>query len=296
MAELHVPVMVAEVLAHLVHREDGTYGDLTVGTGGHSEAILERMGSRGRLICLDQDPFALEIARGRLGVRGERVRFLRGSFARLDELCTEAAHGEFDGLLADLGLNSFTLARPEAGMSYLQDVALDMAVDPDLDGNAADYLRIVDEDELTQVFQDFGDLRRARLYARRIVQARRQSPVRTTGDLVRTVRERDRNVDAAELSRIFQAIRVVVLAEMERLDALLASAADWLRPGGRLVVLSYAGHEERRLKAWMKEATSPDGPFRALIRRPVGPSEEEVRRNRRARSARLRAVEKRGEA
>ena len=287
--------MVEEVLEHLVHRADGIYVDATTGTGGHSEAILSRLGPNGRLICVDQDPVALEIARGRLGDRGERVRFHRGSFSRLDEVLAQGGLDGFDGILADLGLNSFTLARPEAGMSYQQDVPLDMAVDPDLSRNAADYLQRADEVELAEVFQEFGDLRRARLYARRIVERRRTEPIRTTGDLVRTVRERDRGVDAGELSRIFQAIRVVVLEEMPRLDALLAHVAGWLRSEGRIVILSYAGHEERRLKKWMKEAASGEGPFEALTRRPLGPGREEVRLNRRARSARLRALRKRGE-
>jgi 16S rRNA (cytosine1402-N4)-methyltransferase len=127
------------------------------------------------------------------------------------------------------------------------------------------------------------------------VERRRTEPIRTTGDLVRTVKGRDRSVDAGELSRIFQAIRVVILEEMPRLDALLEHAAEWLRPEGRIVILSYAGHEERRLKRWMKEVASHEGPFEALTRRPLGPEKEEVRLNRRARSARLRALRKKGE-
>lgn len=287
--------MVDEVLEHLVHHVDGTYVDATTGTGGHSEAILSRLGPNGRLICLDQDPCVLEIARGRLGDRGDQVRFHRGSFSRLFEVLEREGLEGFDGILADLGLNSFTLARPDARMSYQQDAPLDMAVDPDLAMDAADYLRTVDEDELVDVFQEFGDLRRARLYARRIMERRDTEPIRTTGDLVLTVRGRDRSVDAGELSRIFQAIRVVVLEEMPRLDALLDHAASWLRPGGRFVILSYAGHEERRLKKWMKAVASSEGPFEALTRRSVGPGKEEIRLNRRARSARLRALRKRGE-
>ncbi|MEZ4651471.1 MAG: 16S rRNA (cytosine(1402)-N(4))-methyltransferase RsmH [Candidatus Eisenbacteria bacterium] len=295
MADLHVPVMVDEVLEHLVDREDGVYADVTTGTGGHAQAILERIGPNGRLICLDQDPVALEIARGRLGNEDARVRFQRGNYAKLDEVLAREGLSGFDGVLADIGLNSYTLARPEAGMSYQQDVPLDMAVDPDIPLDAAEYLQSVDEAALAQVFQEFGDLRRARLYARRIVERRRAEPIRTTGDLVRTVRDRDRQVDAGELSRIFQAIRVVVLDEMPRLEGLLDGIGDWLQPAGRFVIISYAGHEEKRLKRWMKSVTSPEGPFEALTRRPIGPTREEVGKNRRARSARLRAVRKRGE-
>lgn len=293
MVDLHDPVMRDEVVDCLVHRADGIYADLTTGTGGHAEAILAKLAPTGRLICLDQDPVVLEIARGRLGDRGGQVRFHRQSFSRLDAVLAAERVPGFDGILADLGLNSATLSRPTAGMSYQIDVALDMAVDPDVPVNAREFLARAREDELVQVFTEFGDLRRARLYARRIVERQRSRPIETTGDLVRAVRANDRHVDAAELSRIFQAIRVVVLEEMPRLEVLLANVGGWLRPHGRFVVLSYAGHEEIRLKRWMKAAV--EGPFVALTRRPLSPSPEEVRRNRRARSARLRALEKRGE-
>lgn len=300
LADLHVPVMVGEVLEFLLHDSAGVYCDATTGTGGHSKEILERLASPGRLICLDQDPVALDVARERLENTGDQVRFHRGSFSRLDLVLRSEGLDGFDGILADLGLNSYTLDRPDAGMSYQQDVPLDMAVDPDVPRNAAELVQSASQSELAELLREFGDLRRAELYARRIVDARRGG-LETTGDLVRALRrvdERriDRNVDAGELSRIFQALRVVVLEEMPRLDALLAHAHEWLRPGGRLVVLSYAGHEDRKLKVWSKENTGSEGDFIALQKKPLAPGREEVGRNRRARSAKLRAFEKKGES
>ena len=284
--------MVEAVLEHLLQPLAGLYCDGTTGTAGHSLALLERLDPKGRLVCIDQDPVALDVARERLGDQGGRVRFHRGSFSELDAvLAAESADG-FDGILLDLGLNSYTIERPEAGLTYMQDVPLHMAVDPDVPVNAAEYLRTVTEADLAQDFRDFGDLRRAALYARRIVEVREQEPLLTTRDLVRTVSGRGRGtLGASEMSRIFQAVRVVVLEEMPRLERFLERAVDWVRPGGRVVFLTYASHEDRRVKHSLGRK---DGPFVPLQKKPMAPSRAEIAKNRRARSAKLRAYERKG--
>jgi 16S rRNA (cytosine1402-N4)-methyltransferase len=283
----HVPVLVKEVVSTLLHRLDGVYCDATAGTGGHTLALLEALGPQGRVISLDQDPVTLEVARERLGDQGERVRFHRGSFSNLGDVLRAES-------LDDLGLNTYTLSRPEAGQSYLFDAPLDMAVDPDVPFNAADYLARASESELADVFHRFGDLRRSRVYAERIVHARRRSPIRTTFDLVRAVKG-DLPLPPAELSRIYQAIRVVVLQELERLEQFLDGLPEWIAPGGRVAIISYASHEDRLVKTRLHRQKGPTAAFSSLTKKPIVPGSEEIANNRRARSAKLRVFERKGE-
>jgi 16S rRNA (cytosine1402-N4)-methyltransferase len=251
--------------------------------------LLDRLDASARLIGVDQDPVVLEVARVRLEAHDARVRLYHGNFAELDRVLAAEGVSAVDGILLDLGLNSFTLARPEAGQSYLVDVPLDMAIDPGVRENAARLLARLPERELADALFELGGLRRARLYARRIVDARRRSPIVTTGGLVRAVMPQGRP-HPAELSRIFQAIRVLVLEEVPRLERFLAHVADWVVPGGRVVIIDYASHEDRRVKAALHR--HPE--FRPLYKKPVVPSRTEVAANRRARSAKLRAYERRG--
>ena len=290
----HVPVLVQEVIAWLLHRPDGVYCDATAGTGGHTLALLEALGPKGRVVSLDQDPVTLEVARERLGDQGGRVRFHRASFSHLDDVRRAEGLAAFDGVLVDLGLNTYTLSRPEAGQSYLFDAPLDMAVDPDVPCNAAEYLARVGEAELADVFYRFGDLRKARLYARRIASARQRQPIHTTFDLVRAVTGDRGPLAPAELSRIFQAIRVVVLQEQERLEQLLDGLPDWVAPGGRVAIISYASHEDRLVKRKLHSTKGPSAAFLPLSKRPIVPGPEEIASNRRARSAKLRVFERTG--
>lgn len=294
MAGWHEPVLVREVVEALVHRPDGVYLDGTVGTGGHAEAILGALGPSGRLVCLDQDPDPLAVARERLGDQGGRVRWRRGSFAELDGVLAEEGLVGFDGILLDLGLNSWSLAQPAKGLSYQLDGPLSMRLDPDLGRDAARLLAEAGEEELVRLFAEYGEVRRPRLYAHRLLQARRRHPLRTTGDLVRALLARPGDPGPAEMSRLFQAIRVEVNQEMARLDRFLAGAAGWIAPGGRLVIISYASHEERRVKGLTRRGEGAPGAFLPLLRSPLRPGGDEVTRNRRARSGRLRSFERRG--
>lgn len=293
MHELHEPVLVREVVEHLIWRHDGAYLDGTVGTGGHSEAILGAISQAGRLICVDQDPAALEAAARRLGGQSGRVHYHRGSFSELDSVLEAQELDSVDGILLDLGLNSWSLSRRETGLSYQIDAPLRMDLDPDLAATAADLLARTSERELADIFFEFGGTRRARLYARRVIDARRRSPLRTTGDLVSALSGGEL-LSPGELSRLFQAVRVAVCREMERLERFLERAGDWIRPCGRLVIISYASHEDRRVKGLTRRGEGTPGAFRPLLRSPVRPGGDEVARNRRARSAVLRCFERRG--
>jgi len=287
--------MVREAVEHLVVDPDGSYVDGTGGTGGHSAAILRALSAVGRLVVVDQDPDALAVARARLGGESERVRFHRGSFHRLDEALSAAGLEAVDGILLDLGLNSWTLARPEKGLSYTVDVPLGMALDPDLRRTAADLLANVTENQLARLLAEYGGVRRARLFARRIVEARRRAGLRTTGDLVRAVQGGvPGSVREDELSQIFQAVRVEVGEEMARLEEFLARVGEWVKPRGRLVIISYGSHEDSRAKDFARSGEGSPGGFGPLLRKTLRPGEEEIRRNRRARSARMRVFVKGG--
>jgi 16S rRNA (cytosine1402-N4)-methyltransferase len=294
-ADLHEPVLASEVVERLLSRPDGVLLDGTTGTGGHAEAILQKLSSSGRLICLDQDPDALRVATARLGGQGERVHFHRGSFSALDSILEAEGIDGFDGILLDLGLNSWSLARPEKGLSYQLDGPLRMDLDPDCGFTAADLLARAGEDELLYVFREFGGVRQPRLFVRRILEARSRRTLGTTFDLVRALAgPRPGGISPGELSRIFQALRVATCREMERLETFLQRAGDWVRPGGRLLILTYASHEDRRVKEWARRGAREERLFRPLSGKAVKPGREEVLRNRRARSAKLYSFERGG--
>ncbi|MFN8548432.1 MAG: 16S rRNA (cytosine(1402)-N(4))-methyltransferase RsmH [Candidatus Eisenbacteria bacterium] len=289
MAEWHEPVMVEEVLEYLPHQPDGVYVDGTTGTGGHASRILARLGAGGRLLCADQSEDALDAARSRLSEWGSRVVYFRGSFSNLDRALSELAIERVDGILLDLGLNSWLLARGDCGLSYQIDVPLTMRLDPDLIETAESFLAHATHEELTSVLRDFGDLPRAPLFARRIVEARQRARISTTGALVRALAgERGPALTPNELSRIFGALRTRVNREMERLEEFLDRCPEWLAPGGRLVVISYASHEDRRVKR-AYGAKGRDARLEPLLKSPRVPAVDEVRRNPRSRSAKLRA-------
>ncbi len=294
MTEWHEPVMVDEVLESLLHRRDGEYVDGTVGTGGHSLAILEALAPEGRVLCVDQSDEALAAARERLHDWGERARFFRGSFSDLGTALTTFSIEHVDGILLDLGLNSWLLARGSSGLSYQIEAPLSMRLDRDLPETAESFLARASADEIVRVLREYGDVNRAPLFARRILEARSRSRIDTTGKLVSALRGGSNDLlSPGDLSRLFQALRVQVNREMERLEEFLEACPEWLRPGGRLVIISYASHEDRRVK----RAFGPKGQDARLVpllKHPRVASPEEVRRNVRARSAKLRVFEKGG--
>jgi len=304
----HVPVMLDRVLAHL-HPRPGpgsnggsrVYVDATIGPGGHAEAILVQSGPDGRLIGIDRDPAALEVARVRLAKFGERCRLVHGDFADLPAILEREGVAGIDGLLADLGLSSNQLADADRGFALQLNGPLDMRMDPTRPGTAADLLDTLGEERLAEAFGRLGGERYGLRVARVLLRRRREGRLRTTLDLREAVhaalgRGRAGRVDAA--TRTFLALRMLVNREEEALRALLAAFPRLLRPGGRAVVLSFHSGEDRLVKQAFRELardTSPV-PVRLLTRRPERPGREEVRANPRARSARLRAVERVGEA
>ena len=291
---MHEPVMVAEVLEHLAPARGGVFVDCTVGYGGHTRAMLHAGASR--VIGLDRDPDALGHAGAALASEASRVELVHSDYRRLDEILDARGITGVDGILADLGVSSMQLDEAGRGFSFRRDEPLDMRMDRTSGLTASEMIRDADERTLADVIYEFGEDRHARRIARAIVEARDRSAVDSTGRLAEVVR---RAVPRKGYSRIdpatrtFQAIRIWVNRELEGLDVFLTQAARRLRPDGRMAVIAFHSLEDRIVKHTLRslQATGDIG-LTIRTKRPVVPSEAEVERNPRARSAKLRVAER----
>ena len=270
----------------------GTYIDATVGLGGHSYEIAKRLGAPGHLIGLDKDPAALDIAQAKLtGEEFPKVTLLQCSFAEVGE---RFGKNFADGLLADIGVSSLQLDNAARGFSFQADGPLDMRMDPRSERTAEQVVNHLDERELADVIYEFGEERRSRRIARAIVRSR---PIRSTAHLADVISAAARPMNSEQrrihpATRTFQALRIFVNRELDDLRALLEAAPRVLKPGGRVVVISFHSLEDRIVKDAFREAQIKYEYFRVLTKKPVTASEEEHDRNPRARSAKLRAAEK----
>jgi 16S rRNA (cytosine1402-N4)-methyltransferase len=303
----HEPVLVAEVLAGLALTEDGWYVDATYGRGGHSTEILARLGDQGRVLALDKDPEAVADGRQRLGADA-RFQIAHSSFEDLAAVAGAWLGGRrAQGVLLDLGVSSPQLDTPERGFSFMRQGPLDMRMDPTRGVTAAAWLARATEAELARVLRDCGEEPRARKIAAALVAARQQQPIETTFDLARLVAEVAPAGKARihPATRVFQALRIAVNRELDALEQALHASLDILASGGRLVVISFHSLEDRIVKRFIareargdeRYAGLPDVPAHAAPRlRPIGrlarPSADEIARNARARSARLRVAER----
>jgi 16S rRNA (cytosine1402-N4)-methyltransferase len=281
----------AETMELLAVRPGGLYVDGTVGLGGHAQAILERSAPDGRLVALDRDAETLAEAQARLAEAGDRARFVHADYREIPGLLGEELA---DGILLDLGISSAQLDDPDRGFSFQADGPLDMRMDRSRGSTAAEAVNRLDEEDLANVIYRFGEERRSRRIARAIVDARRRSPFTTTGDLADLVRRSSRSSGRPGLdpaTRTFQALRIYVNRELEGLGGALDSIAGCLGPGGRFVVIAFHSLEDREVKQAFRSLATEG--FRLLTKKPVRPGEDEVRRNPRSRSARLRAIERR---
>jgi 16S rRNA (cytosine1402-N4)-methyltransferase len=291
---MHEPVMVAEVLEHLAPARGGVFVDCTVGYGGHTRAMLHAGASR--VIGLDRDPDALRQAGAALASEESRLELVHSDYRRLDEILDARGITGVDGILADLGVSSMQLDEAGRGFSFRRDEPLDMRMDRTSGLTASEMIRDADERTLADVIYEFGEERHARRIARAIVEARDRSAVDSTGRLAEVVR---RAVPRKGYSRIdpatrtFQAIRIWVNRELEGLDVFLTQAARRLRPNGRMAVIAFHSLEDRIVKHTLRsmQATGDIG-LTIRTKRPVVPSEAEVERNPRARSAKLRVAER----
>jgi len=293
MAAAHEPVMVAEVLDVLAPSRGGLFIDCTVGLGGHSRALLEA--GADRVLGLDRDPSALAIARQTLSAFGERVELVHADYRELDRVLGERGIDGVSGTLADLGVSSMQLDEEGRGFSFRRDEPLDMRMDRTQGPSAADLLRDVAEGELADVIYQFGEERHSRRVARAIVRARAETPIDTTGRLAAIVRRAVphhgyQRIDPA--TRTFQALRIWVNRELDGLDAFLERAARRLLAGARLAVITFHSLEDRIVKHTFRAIAKADEQLGIVTRRPLSAADPEVERNPRARSAKLRAIER----
>ena len=293
----HVPVLLKEAIDFLAVRRGATIIDATVGLGGHSCEIARRLGAPGHLIGLDKDPAALEVARSKLVVGrssvGEpdwpQVTLIHRSFA---DLANDERRPACDGILADLGVSSLQFDSPARGFSFQAEGPLDMRMDPHSEPTAEQVVNRFDERELADVIYEFGEERRSRRIARAIVRSR---PIRSTTQLAQIISAAARPMNRERThpaTRTFQALRIFVNHELDDLRALMGAAPQLLRPGGRLVIISFHSLEDRIVKDALRAGSIKDKYFRILTKKPVRASEAEVQRNPRARSAKLRAAER----
>jgi 16S rRNA (cytosine1402-N4)-methyltransferase len=284
--------MVAEVVEHLEPGRGGVFVDCTVGLGGHARALLEAGASR--LIGLDRDPAAVAAARDALSGFGDRVDVVHADYRRIAAVLDERGVAKVDGVLADLGVSSMQLDAPGRGFSFRQDDPLDMRMDTTVGPTAAEALRDVDERTLADVIYEFGEERHSRRVARLIVAARERGPIETTGQLAEIVRRaipRKGYTRIDPATRTFQAIRIWLNRELEGLDSFLGVAVRRLADGGRMAVITFHSLEDRIVKHTLRALAAEHGGLRIRTKRPLVPSEAEIGRNPRARSAKLRAVE-----
>jgi 16S rRNA (cytosine1402-N4)-methyltransferase len=306
--DYHEPVLVREVIEYLLTVRDGVYVDATTGGGGHTAAILENISHEGHLVCLDRDADAIEAAGQRLQSWKAHTSFVQDVFSNVADRLAELSIGKINGILFDLGVSSFQINNTNRGFTYQHDAPLDMRMDRRSPLTGAAVLQTYRESELADIFYYYGEERRARHIARKIVEEREKCPIETSGELAEIIRSAvgERYI-VKSLARIFQALRIEINAELDHLSKALSQTTDILHPGGRLVVISYHSLEDRIVKNFLKERSAirrqTDDPlarhdmvvepdFRVLTKKPVQPAFEEQRRNPRSRSAKLRAAER----
>jgi 16S rRNA (cytosine1402-N4)-methyltransferase len=289
----HEPVLVREVVGLLQPRPDGTYVDCTVGLGGHTAALLAA--GAGRVIGLDRDPGALSRTAARLASTGSRLDLVHADYRELPRVLADRGLTRVDGVLADLGVSSMQLDDPARGFSFRMNGPLDMRMDPTRGQTAAEMIAEADESTLADIIYQYGEERHSRRVARAIVRARERGPLVETSALASVVRSAAggrgwQRIDPA--TRTFQALRIWVNRELEGLDTFLESAAAALTAGGRLAVIAFHSLEDRIVKHTFRKLAGDEPMFRMVTRKAVQPEEGEVARNPRARSARLRVLEK----
>ncbi|MEZ4920175.1 MAG: 16S rRNA (cytosine(1402)-N(4))-methyltransferase RsmH [Saprospiraceae bacterium] len=301
----HDPVLLNESIAFLQLKPESLVVDVTFGGGGHSAAILKELGDKGRLFAFDQDADARKNAEQAPFQGAENFHFIQSNFRHLKRQLRALGivPGSIDGLLADLGVSSYQFDTPDRGFSYRFDAPLDMRMDAEGEGGADFVLNTYSADSLQNILSIYGEVRNARTLAQAIVKQRDQHPFKTTGDLVAICDTWYMGDRLRYLSQVFQALRMEVNEEVSVLEDLLREAMEVLKPGGRLVVISYHSIEDRLVKNFLKSGNAQGEldkdfygnihrPFKLITKKAVTASEEEIKRNPRARSAKLRTGEK----
>jgi len=301
---MHQPVLYKEIIHALQPKSEGRYLDGTLGAGGHAFGILEHSEPAGQLLGLDVDPEALDIARERLAGFGDRARIVRSSYLKLDEQLAQIGWDAVDGIVLDFGVSSMQLDRPARGFSFRTDAPLDMRFDPGQPTTAADLVNELPENDLADILFRYGEERGSRRIARAIVEAR---PISTTRQLADVITRIAKSGKIHPATKTFQALRIATNRELEAVAAVLPLAVGALKPGGRLAVISFHSLEDRIVKQYFQRESQDcicppeqwtctcghEAVLDKVSKKPVIPQAEEIRQNPRARSARLRIIEKR---
>ncbi|WP_421384459.1 16S rRNA (cytosine(1402)-N(4))-methyltransferase RsmH [Bacillus salacetis] len=306
----HTTVLLKETVDGLDIKEDGIYVDCTLGGAGHSEYLVSQLGKSGKLYCFDQDQTAIDHAKERLAPYLDQVTFIRANFRFIKEELAELGVHQVDGVMFDLGVSSPQLDTPERGFSYHNDAPLDMRMDLEGDLTAHEVVNEWPYEALVRIFFRYGEEKFSKQIARKIEAARDIKPIETTGELVELIKEGipapARRKGGHPAKRVFQAIRIAVNDELDAVEEALEKSIEILKPGGRISVITFHSLEDRICKTIFKEkASGPDLPhglpvipdeykpeLKLVNRKPILPSEEELERNNRARSAKLRVAEK----
>lgn len=296
MKQTHLPVLLKEVLDYLKPKDGGVYVDGNLGLGGHTEAVLKQSSPSGRVIGFEWDEEAINIAKERLAVYGDRVQFVRQNFARMKEALNDLGVSAVDGVLLDLGVSSLQLDKSGRGFSFKGGEPLDMRMDNQGKYTAADMVNTATKEELADIFYHYGEERQARRIADFIVQERKRKPITTTDHLVDVIKKAvpsrfyPKKIHVA--TKVFQALRIAVNHEFENLSDALATAPGLLRENGRLCVISFHSIEDRLVK----QAFQKNSSLQIVTKKPVIAGTEECAENPRARSAKLRVALLRGTA
>ena len=300
----HESVLLREVVDFLRPATGTWFFDATLGGGGHTEALLQ---AGANVVAMDQDPVAIAHATSRLRAHADRFSVLRGNFRHFEEVLGEIGIRQFDGILADIGVSSKQLDDVSKGFSFMHDGPLDLRMNPDGPQTAADLVNTLSEEDLMRIFFDYGEEPKARRIARGIVQARAEKSIRTTLQLAQIVEKASpRSGKRHPATLVFQALRIAVNDELGALQDFLKVAPTWLKPGGKLAIISFHSLEDRIVKRafnhyataeldrpeWPAPRPNPDFCLRLLTRKPVEASPEEQQANPRSRSARLRVAER----
>ncbi|GMB08559.1 16S rRNA (cytosine1402-N4)-methyltransferase [Thermolongibacillus altinsuensis] len=306
----HVTVLLKETVDGLNVKPDGVYVDCTLGGAGHSEYLLSKLSSEGRLFAFDQDEMAIEHAKEKLAQYGDRVTIIKSNFRHLTEKLAEHGVHQVDGILFDLGVSSPQLDTPERGFSYQHDAPLDMRMDREQTLTAFEIVNKWPYEELVKIFFQYGEEKFSKAIARKIESVRKEREIRTTTELADLIKEAipapARRSGGHPAKRVFQAIRIAVNDELKVFEEAIHQAIDLLKPGGRISVITFHSLEDRICKlAFKKASEGPELPpglpiipeqykpkLKIITKKPIVPSEEELERNHRARSAKLRIAEK----
>ncbi len=304
--KIHVPVLLSESLEYLVYKKDGIYFDGTLGFGGHFSEILKSTGNKSIAVGVDKDVNAFKYCSDKF-IDDSRAKIYNAAFTDIDIISKIEFIDKYDGIFADLGVSSFQLDEADSGFTYREDTVLDLRMNKNNGFPAYDYLNSLSQDEIANIIFKYGEEKKSRLIAQRIVEYRLNQKITRTGQLRDIVsRIVPQRFEAETLSRVFQALRIFVNNELEELEKFIASAVERLKIGGRLVIISYHSLEDRIVKDSFKYEyldciCPPKTPIcicgkkrrlEILTKKPVTPSENEIKINRRSRSAKLRAAER----